>query len=348
MPDVTYPSITVRVGYGGVGPQEIEELIVRPLEQSLAAVPGLEQINSTANEGSGQVRLSFAWGSDLNESADEVRIARRSRARPAAGRSRCRRAFRSSTRRPPPSWGSASSGNFDRVTLREIAEHDLVPRLERVEGVAAVTVNGGLRRQIHIELSKEKITALDLSVDRVISTLRTENQNVPLGEVDEGDTTYLLRSQGQFQNIDQIRDLVIMTKGGVPVYLRDIAEVKDTTEDLRSFQRIDGKPGVRMQVTKQSGKNTVAIADRRQGRDRADQPELGRAPDAARRPVEVHHARDLVGDRARLSRRDSRRRHHLRVPAQRPLDAHHLHVDSDLGHRHVRAALLRRASRSTR
>src|SRR3954469_3806468 len=73
MPDVTYPSITVRVGYAGVGPQEIEQLIVRPLEQSLAAVPGLDQLNSTASEGSGSVTLNFAWGVDLNDAADEVR-----------------------------------------------------------------------------------------------------------------------------------------------------------------------------------------------------------------------------------------------------------------------------------
>jgi len=259
MPDVTYPSITVRVGYAGVGPQEIEELIVRPLEQTLAAVPGLEQINSTANEGSGQVRLSFAWGSDLNDAADEVR-SRVDRVRGRLPEEADPPSVQKFDASSSPIMGIGVGGNFDRVTLREIAENDLVPRLERVEGVAAVTVMGGLRRQIHIELSKEKITALDLSVDRVISTLRSENQNVPLGEVDEGDTTYLLRSQGQFQSISQIADLVIMTKNGVPVYLRDIAEVKDTTEDLRSFQRIDGKPGVRMQVTKQSGKNTVAIA----------------------------------------------------------------------------------------
>ena len=210
MPDVTYPSITVRVGYGGVGPQEIEELIVRPLEQSLAAVPGLEQINSTANEGSGQVRLSFAWGSDLNESADEVR-SRVDRVRGRLPEEADVPSVQKFDASSSPIMGIGVGGNFDRVTLREIAEHDLVPRLERVEGVAAVTVMGGLRRQIHIELSKEKITALDLSVDRVITTLRTENQNVPLGEVDEGDTTYLLRSQGQFQNIDQIRDLVVVT-----------------------------------------------------------------------------------------------------------------------------------------
>ena len=259
MPDITYPSITVRVGYGGVGPAEIEELIVRPLEQSLAAVPGLEQVNSTASEGSGTVRLNFAWGTDLNDAADEVRTrVDRVRGRlPEEADAPSISKFDSSS---SPIMSIGVDGDYDRVTLREIAENDLVPRFERVEGVAAVTVNGGLRRQIHIELSKEKITAMDLSVDRVVSTIRAENQNTPLGEVIEGDTTFLLRSQGQFQNLDQIRDLIVQTKGGIPVYLRDIAEVKDTTEDLRSFSRINGKPGVRLQITKQSGKNTVAIA----------------------------------------------------------------------------------------
>ena len=260
MPDVTYPSITVRVGYGGVGPAEIEELIVRPLEQTLAAVPALEQMNSTASEGSGTVRLNFAWGTNLSEAADEVR-SRVDRVRGRLPQEADAPSIQKFDSAAAPIMGIGVEGDYDRVTLREMAELDLVPRLERVEGVAAVTVNGGLRRQIHVELSKEKITALDLSVDRVITTLRTENQNVPLGEVDEGDATYLVRSQGQFQSLDQIRDLVVLTKGSVPIYLRDIAEVKDTTEDLRSFQRINGKPGVRMQVSKQSGKNTVAIAE---------------------------------------------------------------------------------------
>jgi HAE1 family hydrophobic/amphiphilic exporter-1 len=91
--------------------------------------------------------------------------------------------------------------------------------------------------------------------------LRSENQNLPLGEIDEGDRTYLVRSQGQFTNLNEIRDLVVMTRGGVPVYLKDIAEVRDATEDFRSFTRINGKPGVRLRITKQSGQNTVQIAD---------------------------------------------------------------------------------------
>jgi len=260
MPDVSYPSLTVRVGYGGVGPLEIEELIVRPLEQSLAAVPGLEQINSTASEGSGNVRLNFAWGTDLNEAADEVRT-RVDRVRGRMPEDSDPPTIFKFDSNSQPIVSIGVEGDYDRVTLREMAEIDLVPRLERVEGVASVTVDGGLRRQIRIELSKEKITALDLPVDRVIQTIRTENQNVPLGEVTEGDTTYLLRSQSQFDSINQIKDLIVFTRGGVPIYLRDIAEVRDTTEDLRSFTRINGKPGIRLRVTKQSGKNTVAIAD---------------------------------------------------------------------------------------
>src|SRR5204863_1393449 len=91
-------------------------------------------------------------------------------------------------------------GDYDPVTLRELAENSLSPRLERAPGVAAVTVNGGLRRQIHVELSREKITALDLSVDRVVNVIRNENQNIPIGEVYRGDRSLLLRSQGQFEN----------------------------------------------------------------------------------------------------------------------------------------------------
>ncbi|MBI2221175.1 MAG: efflux RND transporter permease subunit [Acidobacteria bacterium] len=260
MPDVSFPSITVRVGYAGVGPLEIEELIVRPLEQAVSAVAGLERLESTAAEGSGRVTLNFAWGTDLNEAADEVRSRiDRIRARlPEEADPPTIFKFDSTAM---PIMGIGVEGDLDRVTLREVAQNDLSVRLERVPGVASVSVEGGLRRQIHVDLSKEKITALNLPVERVVAIIRSENQNTPLGEVDEGDTTYLVRSQGQYQHIEDIRNLVVMTRQGVPVYLRDVAEVSDSTEDFRSFTRINGRPGVRMRVTKQSGENTVAIAD---------------------------------------------------------------------------------------
>jgi HAE1 family hydrophobic/amphiphilic exporter-1 len=260
MPDVSFPSITVRVSYAGVGPLEMEELVTRPLEQQLSAVSGLERLESTSSEGSSRVTLNFAWGTDLNEAADDVRN-RLDRIRgrlPEEADPPVMFKFDASA---SPIMGVGVEGDFDSVRLRELGEQVLSPRLERVPGVAAVTVDGGLRRQIHIELSKEKITALKLPVDRISSLLRSENQNLPLGEIDEGDRTFLVRSQGQFENLDQIRDLVVMTRAGVPVYLRDIAEVKDSTEDFRSFTRINGQPGVRLRITKQSGQNTVQIAD---------------------------------------------------------------------------------------
>ena len=275
MPDVSYPSLTVRVQYSGVGPLEMEELVTRPIEQAMAAVAGLERLESTSSEGSSRVTLNLAWGTDLNEAADDVR-SRLDRVRGRLPEEADAPTVFKFDANSFPIMSVGLEGDYDRVKLREIAEHDLSQRLERVPGVAAVTVQGGLRRQIHVELSKEKIRALDLPVDRVVNLLRTENQNIPLGEIDEGDRTYLVRSQGQFENINEIRDMVVMTRAGVPVYMKDIADVTDSTEDFRSFTRINGRPGVRLSITKQSGTNTVQIADGvRQEIDRINQGSTG-------------------------------------------------------------------------
>jgi hydrophobic/amphiphilic exporter-1 (mainly G- bacteria), HAE1 family len=260
MPDISFPSITVRVGYTGVGPLEMEELITRPIEQAVSAVAGLDQINSTSSEGNSTVRLNFTWGTDLNEAADEVRT-RIDRVRGRLPEDADPPTIFKFDSTSFPIMGIGVEGNFDAVTLREMAQNDLSPRLERVAGVAAVSVDGGLRRQIRVDLSREKITALNLSVDRVVQILRTENQNIPLGEVFEADRMFLLRSPGQFTDIEEIRNMAVMTQNGVPVYMRDIADVRDTTEDRRSFTRINGNPGIRMRVTKQSGTNTVQIAE---------------------------------------------------------------------------------------
>ncbi len=241
LPDVSYPSLTIRVSYAGVGPLEMEELVTRPIEQAVSATSGVERLESTSSEGSSRVTLNVAWGTDLNAAADDVRN-RLDRVRGRLPEEADPPVLFKFDANASPIMGVGVEGNFDRVTLREMAENDLSPRLERVPGVASVSVEGGLRRQIHVELSKEKILALELPVNRVIQLLRSENQNTPLGEIDEGDRTYLLRSQGQFENLNQIRDLVVMTRAGVPVYLKDIAEVKDSTEDLRSFTRINGNP----------------------------------------------------------------------------------------------------------
>ena len=260
MPDTQMPTITVRVNYSGVGPLEMEELVTRPIEQAVSAVAGLERVDSTSSEGNANVRLNFAWGTDLSEAADEVRT-RLDRVRGRLPEDADPPTVFKFDSTAMPIMGIGVEGDFDPVTLRELAQNDLSPRLERVAGVAAVTINGGLRRQIRVDLSREKITALNLSPDRVVQILRTENQNIPLGEINDADRTLLLRSPGQFTNIGEIMNIVVMTREGVPVYMRDIADVRDTTEDRRSFMRINGVNGIRMQVTKQSGTNTIQIAE---------------------------------------------------------------------------------------
>jgi len=259
MPEFTQPTITINTAYPNVGPLEIEELISRPIEQSVSAVAGITRVDSSSREGNSNVRLNFAWGTDLAEAADDVR-SRLDRVRGRLPEESDPPTIFKADSNAMPIMGIGVEGDFDAVSLRELAENDLSPRLERVPGVAAVTINGGLRRQIHVDLSKEKITALNLSVDRVIQALRSENQNLPLGEIDQGDSTYLVRSQGQFATLDDVRNLVVLTRQDVPVYLRDVADVSDATEDRRQFLRINGRPGVRMQISKQSGENTVAVA----------------------------------------------------------------------------------------
>ncbi len=341
LPDVTYPTVSVFVRYPGVGPQEIEQLITRPIEQTVSAVAGLDQLNSQSSEGISRVSLSFAWGTDLNEAMDDMRM-RLDRVR---GRlpleAEPMQIFRQDSN-AMPIMSLGIEGNYDRVTLREMAENQIGPRLERAEGVAAVTTMGGLRRQIHVQLSKEKIAALDLPVDRISALLRSENTNTPLGEVNQGERTYLLRSQAQFQSLDEIRNLVLMTRGGVPIYVRDVAEVVDTTEDVRSLLRINGLPGVRLSVQKQSGTNTVQVA---QGirdeiaRINAEMPniKLNVLDDSS---VYISRSIHSVQEHALIG---SAPRHadHLPVPPQLPLDAHRLHVDPDLCRRHVRPPLLR-------
>ena len=200
----------------GVGPLEMEELVVRPLEQQLSAVSGLDQMNSSANEGSANIQLNFTC-------TDPQAIERHPDAHrpcpqpPARGRRSAGRP-RSSTRTQHTIMGLAlesTDGALDRVALRELAENVLSPRLERVSGVAAVTVGGGLRRQIpRRALAREKITALDLSVDRIVGgpQVREPRTSRSARFLPRRPRRFLLRSQGQFANLEQIRNLVVDIK----------------------------------------------------------------------------------------------------------------------------------------
>jgi HAE1 family hydrophobic/amphiphilic exporter-1 len=140
-------------------------------------------------------------------------------------------------------------------------EDQILYRLERVPGVASADIRGGLRREIHVDLSLEKLRGYNLSIPNVVQVLRRENLNEPVGPVTEGTFELLIRTQGEFKDVAQIANLVLTVKDGVPVYVKDVAVVEDSHEEIRDMVRVNGKPGMRLSVRKQSGANTVAVAD---------------------------------------------------------------------------------------
>ncbi len=261
MPDIVYPTISVRAEYPGVAPEEMENLVARPLEEALSSAPGVKEISSESSEGMANVRVSFEHGVNLDEAANELRsrLDRRRNTLPEDMLPPVM--FKFDVSQFPIMFLTVSADNMDARDLRRFVEKQIQYRLERVPGVAQFAVRGGLRRQIHVDLDLAKLRSLDLSVADVVNVVRRENLNRPVGPVDEGKFEVLLRTQGEYQNLEEIRTLVVTTRGGVPVYLRDVAAVEDSHEEIRQIVTVNGHPTVRLFIYKQSGANTVQVSD---------------------------------------------------------------------------------------
>lgn len=259
LPDIEFPRISVSTDYDGAAPEEVEELITRPIENAVGSAPGVEEVDSDSSEDRSRVTVSFAWGTNLDEAANELRT-RLDRVRnQLPDDADTPRIFKFDVNQFPIMFLSVS-GNMPSRELREFAEDQIQYRIERVPGVGQVSVFGGDQREIHVNLALEKLRALDLSVNQVVHLIQQENTNSPGGSVEEGGFDLTLRTQGQFQDLNQIRSLVLTTRNGVPVYLRDVATIEDGTQEVKQLVRINGQPGVRMNIQKQSGSNTVAVA----------------------------------------------------------------------------------------
>lgn len=261
MPDVSYPALSVAINYPGASPEEIENLVTRPIEEAMSSVAGVDQMESTSSEEASLIRLRFTWGSDLETVANDVRT------RLDRIRGRLPEDIEPPTlykfdfdQRPIMGFG-ISSKSMTSLELRHLAENTLKNRLERVPGVASVDVAGGLVREIQVNLLQEKLDALDISPLTILEAIRSENINLPAGEVNEGEIKLVMRTQGQFESPDELAHIVVATREGVPIYLRDVADVVDGHEEIRTIERINGRPGVTMSLMKQSGSNSVTVED---------------------------------------------------------------------------------------
>ncbi len=266
LPEIDFPSISVVTTYDGAGPEEIETTITRPIEQALSTVEGIDRIESFSAEGRSRVALRFIWGTDLDTAMMDV----------SAVVQRLRDVIPEEADAPIvykfnlgsfPIMYLGLSGTLDEPTLRLIAERDLSPRLERVEGVAQAETRGGLRREIHVLLDSDRLRALNISPETVVQTLRQNNRNLPAGGVEEFDSNVLVRSVGEAENVRDFQDMVVAIRTewdgrSYPIYLKDVADVIDTFEDPDNVVYINGQPGLRVNIAKQSGANTVVVADR--------------------------------------------------------------------------------------
>ncbi|MFB0566315.1 MAG: efflux RND transporter permease subunit [Candidatus Aminicenantaceae bacterium] len=259
MPDVTYPTLSIQTSYENASPEEIEELISRPIEAALSAVPGVENIFSTSSEGSSSVRVRFSWGTDLDAASNDVRD-RLDRVIPILPEDTSRPRLRKFDLANFPILILGASSELDPIQMRRILDDQIKYRMERVPGVASVDIWGGLEREIQVNLYPDKIKAIGLPLDYVLSKIRSENVDVPAGTIERGNFDVLIRIPGIYSSLEELQNTVVAIREGVPIQLKEIASVEDTFQKISRIVRINGKPGIRLSVNKQSGENTVDIA----------------------------------------------------------------------------------------
>ncbi|MBS0194846.1 MAG: efflux RND transporter permease subunit [Proteobacteria bacterium] len=220
LPDMSYPTLTVRTDYEGAAPTEMETLVTRPVEEAVGVVKGLRRMKSVSRTGESDVVLEFAWGTDMDKAGLDVRDKLDVVQLPTDAKPPVLLRFNPSTEPimrlvlSPKGELPAGQAQLRRLNdLRRYADEDLKKRLESVSGVAAVKVGGGLEDQVEVDIDQQKLAQLHLPIDTVINRLKEENINVSGGQVQEGSQRFLVRTVNQFASIDAIRNLLVTTQG---------------------------------------------------------------------------------------------------------------------------------------
>ena len=266
LPDLSYPTITVRTEYTGAAPAEIETLISEPIEESVGVVKNLRKLKSISRTGQSDVVLEFAWGTDMDQASLEVRDKLEVLRLPLESKPPVLLRFNPSTEpiiRMVMVAGdeSGASEQAELIRLRRFAEDELKKRLEPVDGVAAVKVAGGLADEVQVLVDEQKLSQLNLTPGQVIERLREENVNLSGGRLEEGSQRYLVRTVNQFGDLEQMRELLVANVDGVPVKLRDVAEVVQGYKEREAIIRFKGKEAVELAIYKEGDANTVSTAE---------------------------------------------------------------------------------------
>jgi HAE1 family hydrophobic/amphiphilic exporter-1 len=269
LPDISYPTITVRTELTGAAPVEVENLVTKPIEEAVGVIRNVRLVRSVSRSGQSDVTLEFVWGTDMDVAGVEVRekldlvFLPLEAARPLLLRfdpasepiMRLGLLYKDAD-------GSTSSSEAGLKALRRLAEDSIKNDLEAEEGTAAVKVSGGLEDEIQIQVDQQKLSQLGIGIEQIANRIRAENVNLSGGRLEEGDQRFLVRTLNEFQSVDEFRNAIVGYVADRPVYLRDIATVTRGYKEREAITRVRGRESVELAVYKEGDANTVQVANR--------------------------------------------------------------------------------------
>lgn len=257
-PDVEIPVVAVTVSYPGASPEQVKSKVTQKVEETVSVVPGVDHITSTVKEGSSTTVIQFTMETSAATAAQDVRdkVGRLQGVLPDDAEAPVVTRFDPSE---TPVSSIALTGKASQRELTILAQDTVAERLEAVNGVAAVNVQGGLDREIQINLDSDKLAAYGLTIPEVTSSLRNENMETPGGKVTDGTRETSLRTMGSLTSPQAILDLPVVRRDGVQLFVKNIASVADTTKSVTSITKLNGSPAVGLDIMKQSGSNTVEV-----------------------------------------------------------------------------------------
>ncbi|MFT5583882.1 MAG: HAE1 family hydrophobic/amphiphilic exporter-1 [Cognaticolwellia sp.] len=270
MPDLSYPSLTVRTDYSGAAPEEVEAQVSRPIEESLSTTDGLVGIESRSRAELSDVVLTFTWGTDMAAASQGVRE-RLQTTWLGEGPDRPLILHYDPSLDPILRIAlsvEAAPGKEEQalLSLRELADREVKRELEAIDGVAAVRVRGGLERQVLVELREDWMQARGVTLAQVQNTLLTENVNIAGGAIREGDTEFLIRTLNQLSQVAEVADLEVLRADGVRVPISEVAQVREAFKERKVVSHLDGYEAVELEIFKEADANIVSVAEAVQAR----------------------------------------------------------------------------------
>lgn len=258
-PKMDPPMITVFTFYPGANAADVEQNITRKLEDGFGSLSNLKKLRSSSKENISVITLEYEWGSNLDEAVNEVRNAVGTAENNLPDEVESPTILKLSTSMVPVMMFSVSSDE-SYEGIKDILDNQLIQPLNRIDGVGNIMQIGAPVRAVMVDVDPRKLDAFNLSVEQIGGVLAANNLNLPSGSLEMGKSDFPLRLQGEFENSDIIKNLIISNKDGRTVYLKDVASVRDSLKDIKSYERANGKKTVRIMIQKQSDANTVSVA----------------------------------------------------------------------------------------